>query len=114
MMNNKRGVSPLAITIVLIALAVSIGAVIMNLGGIYVKKIQSQDLECKKVFINSFELEKTPQCKNIQFDPIVYFFLNNQTENDIQCYQRSLIGKGDICLTSEILFNYGWTPVEKR
>lgn len=108
----KRGMSPIIATVLLIALAVSIGATIMSLGGIYYEKLAGGDSSCSEILINAYELEGGEQCKNYAFKSFVNFYSINETVILPQCYKGIATGKGDICADSEKLLEFSWVPTK--
>lgn len=106
----KKGINPLVATVVLIALAVSVGAVVMSLGGVYFEKARVEKLSCSKALISAFELE-ADKCPNYERS-IVNFYRADEDIKTPACYKGLLTGKGDICATSDILFNHTWTPAK--
>ena len=58
-MFNKKGISPLIATMLLVALAVAIGASFVSYAGFYFEQKPSGKADCKDYLINFFELDKT-------------------------------------------------------
>lgn len=108
----KRGMSPIIATMLLIALAVSIGATIMSFGGLYYEKIRLKDATCSKILINAFELEGKRQCRDYEFKSIVNFYHVNEDVKAPQCYIGIAAGKGNICTKSDKLLNFTWAPIK--
>ncbi len=109
----KKGISPIIATILLIALAVSIGATVISLGGFYYEKFRLEDSTCSEVLINAFELEEGRGCQNYEFKSIFNFYHPSETVVDPDCYKKVAMGKGDVCVASEVLLNYTWSPIKE-
>ena len=109
---HKKGISPLIATILLISLAISIGATLMNLGGIYYEKFREEKLSCSKALIGAFELEKEEQCKGYEFESILNFYKSDDSIKSPECYREIGSGKGSLCITSEKIFERSWTPAK--
>jgi len=110
----KRGMSPIIATILLIAFAVSIGATIISQTGVVWERIRLEDSECSKVLINAFNLEKTKQCENYEFESILKFYLLNETVITPTCYSIVGTGKGDICVRQDLILGSNWAPTSIR
>ena len=108
----KRGMSPIIATILLIALAVSIGATVMSLGGVYYEKFRSKDADCSEVLINAFELDQKSQCQSYEYKSILSFYYPNETIVTPQCYNGVATGKGSVCVKPELLLGSSWVPIE--
>jgi flagellin-like protein len=102
---NKKGVSPLIATVLLIAFAVALGAVVMNWGRGYVEDTanvarERSDTEVKcasDVGIEVVEIDSVPQiCYNQTSDPSnLSIILENKKSTVIQKVQARLIGNGN-------------------
>ena len=110
----KKGISPIIATILLIALAVSIGATIISFGGVYWEKVKLGDSSCSKILINAFELEDKKQCESYRFKSIIKFYYINETPTYPQCYSGVATGTGDICKTSDIHLESSWAPTDNN
>lgn len=108
----KRGMSPIIATMLLIALAVSIGATIMSFGGLYYEEIRLKDASCSKIIINAFELEGKKQCQDYEFKSIVNFYNVDEIVTTPECYSGIATGKGDICTKSKALLNSTLIPIK--
>lgn len=108
----KKGMSPLVATILLIAFAVSIGATVMSFGGVYYEKYRTEKVSCSKALISTFELEDKEQCQNYEFKSILNFYSSGESVKTPECYKETGTGKGDLCSTSEKLFDNTWIPVK--
>jgi flagellin-like protein len=82
----KKGISPLVVTIILIAFAVSLGGFVTSLGGVYYEKLRLQDSNCYEILINAFELEGQKQCSDYESKLIVNFYSVNETIRTPTCY----------------------------
>ena len=109
---SKRGMSPMIATILLITLAVSIGATVISLGGFYYEKVISGDSDCSKVLINVFNIENKKQCEEYRFESIIKFYYINETPTTPQCYSGVATGTADICKSPNILLDSEWVPAE--
>lgn len=107
----KRGMSPIIATVLLIAFAVSIGATVMSLGGIYYEKIRLEDASCSKVLINAFDLDNGRECRNYEHKSILNFYPTGKGITAPKCYSEVATGKVDICATSDAFLNSSWTPI---
>ena len=101
---GKRGVSPLIATVLLIAFAVALGAVVMNWGRGYVEDTaniarERSDTEVKcasDVDISFVEIDGTPQvCYNDtgNTENKIEFILENRKALDVEYVQARLIGE---------------------
>lgn len=108
----KRGVSPIISTILLIALAVSIGAAIMSLGGAFYEDARSRGIGCSEVLINAFKLDEMSQCQNYEFKSILNFYRTDETVIAPACYKEVTAGNANICVTPETLLNFTWAPIK--
>ncbi len=102
MFDSKRGMSPLIATILLIAFAVSIGAVIMSYGNLYdeVDDVDKVDLEvfCKDVDLEVYDIGGESQiCKTTTGEKdLVTFILINKGSKDIDGLQMLVSLKGAV------------------
>jgi len=110
-MFNKKGMSPLIATILLIALAVSIGATIMSVGGIYYENFKVDKSSCSRSLVTFFELKKNTACQDYELSSILNFYRSDDTVGNLKCYDQVGTGKGDFCIESETLFDKTWTLV---
>tara|TARA_Y100000310_G_C20674597_1_gene812230 strand:- start:1610 stop:1963 length:354 start_codon:yes stop_codon:yes gene_type:complete len=108
----KKGISPLVATILLIAFAVSIGATVMSFGGVYYEKYRGEKVSCSKSLISTFELEDKEQCRNYEFKSILNFYSAGEDVETPECYKETGTGKGDLCSTSEKVFDNTWIPTK--
>ena len=108
----KKGMSPIIATILLIALAVSIGATVISLGGIYWEKIKLGDGGCSNFQISAFELEKGKECQGYKYETILNFYTLNETKTDPQCYSGIATGEAKICVKREGILDYTWIPIK--
>ncbi|MBD3310073.1 hypothetical protein GF351_02545 [Candidatus Woesearchaeota archaeon] len=112
-MMDKKGVSPLIATVLLIAFAVALGAVVMNWGRAYVEQTaddvegQSEtDIKCSfDVSMEVIRIDDVPQlCYCNLSDPAyIEFTLQNIGREDIEDLQLVIIGESGIVSNSSIL-----------
>ncbi len=103
MLRSKRGVSPLIATVLLIAFAVALGAVVMNWGRGYVEDTantarESSDKEVKcasDVDINIVEIDSVPQiCYNTSFttdNTSIEFIVENKKSTNVEKIEARII-----------------------
>ena len=108
----KRGISPIVATVLLIALAVSVGAVIINIGGVYIGKF-GKNISCSDFEIRAFELEDDLKCKGYEFNPIVNFYRLEETIKTPECYTEVAEGDGKVCIAPDVVLDSTWTPTNK-
>ena len=102
---NKKGVSPLIATVLLIAFAVALGAVVMNWGRSYVedtanvaRERSDTEVTCtSQVDIDIVDIDSVPQvCYNLTGgganSPQVQFIVENKKTKRIEKIQARLIG----------------------
>ena len=107
MLRNKRAVSPLIATVLLIAFAVALGAVVMNWGRSYVEDTadlarERSDTEVKctsEVDMDIIDIDSVPQvCYNLTGGgasaPQVQFIVESKKSKNIEKIQARLIGTG--------------------
>jgi hypothetical protein len=105
--------SPIIATMLLIALAVSIGATVMSVGGLYYEKIRLEGGVCSEVLISAFGLGRERECLAYEHKSILNFYRSNDTVITPECYTGILTGKGDICTTSNALLDSSWAPIKE-
>ena len=104
----KRGISPLIATMLLIALAVSIGVTVISFGGLYIEKVRIEGAECLDVQIKAFGLDdQSSQCRNYGSEPIFNFYPADEQVIEPKCYTEIATGKGNICPPG-IFLNSTW------
>ena len=114
---SKKGMGPLIATILLIAFAVSIGAVIISYGP---SIIRQEDDRCSRVLINAYQLEEKKECENYEFKSLIKLYRLDESLSSLQCYNVIATGKGDICITQEFtpdttlkaVLDSDWTKTE--
>ncbi len=109
---NKRGVSPLIATVLLIAFAVALGAVVMNWGRSYVQETaedvrtkSDRDVECSQdVKIEVQKIDDVPQmCYGGESATgFLDFTIYNSGHKDIESLTVSIIGKTDIYTNTSV------------
>lgn len=103
MFASRKAVSPLIATVLLIAFAVALGAVVMNWGRGYVedtaniaRERSDTEVTCaSEVDIDIVEIDGVPQiCYNItaSANDTVHFIIENKKERDVERVQLRLIG----------------------
>ncbi len=104
--NHKRGVSPLIATVLLIAFAVALGAVVMNWGRSYteqtaasVKEKGDVDVKCSlNVKMKVIEFGGTPQFCSGQWgaDSYINFTITNSGDKKIELVKLQIFGESGI------------------
>jgi flagellin-like protein len=99
LLKNKKGLSPLIATILLIAFAVALGAVVMNIGRTTVLGAESDST------FTIVEIGGTKQICNLEkgSSSILEFTLKNGNEDEITDLQISIIGSKDITNLGKLL-----------
>jgi len=104
-LGSKRAVSPLIATVLLIAFAVALGAVVMNWGKTYVETTAEQvgqksstDINCEmNTDLTLKMLRGDPQiCYNNGSNMIINFMLENKGSIDIEKLQMTVIGNKEV------------------
>lgn len=128
MMKSKKGVSPLIATVLLIAFAVALGAVVMNWGRGYVEDTanvarERSDTEVKcasDVNLDIVDIDSTPQmCYNTS-DPgagntTVYFIVENKKNTNVEKIEARLIGSSTrVPLTIDLTRNSNLTTNQAK
>ncbi|MDP2750809.1 MAG: hypothetical protein Q8O89_08315 [Nanoarchaeota archaeon] len=118
-LKNKKAVSPLIATILLIAFAIALGAVVMNWGSTYVKK-QTEDIESKSnadikcstdSYLRVLSINGVPQIclRNSSTPERVEFLLENGPNTDLEGVLVTLVYNGttgsdtNVTLVSQII-----------
>ena len=110
-MFNKKGVSPLIATIVLVALAVAIGASFVSYAGTYFEQKSSGKTGCKDYLVNFFELDKTKNFCEAQ-SGIPYaakFEYDKKAVSKSGCYVSIASGTSRIC-DGQHFVDETWVP----
>ena len=107
----KRGISPIIATMLLIALAVSVGATVMSFGGIYYEERRLKDGDCSEILISAFEVEDKKQCEGYQIASLINFYSPDETVIDPKCYKEVATGKWDACVAPEPFLGSSWAPI---
>jgi len=99
LLKNKRGLSPLIATILLIAFAVALGAVVMNIGRSTILPDSGSSI---------FTLLEIGGAKQICYfdkgtESLLEFTIKNKGMAEISDLQLSLVGKRDIINTDDLL-----------
>ncbi len=106
---NKRGLSPLIATILLIAFAVALGAVVMNIGRTYSGDTPfNGDSECK--VSGSLDIPQIAGKQKICFkdqgeDSYIDFTIHNSASIDVSDLQITVYGANDVFNKDSILSN---------
>lgn len=109
---HKKGMSPLIATVLLIAFAVSVGATVMSVGGVYYEKLRTSEGDCSESLLSVFELENTDECKSYEFNPIINFYGSNENVKSPKCYKVVGTGKGELCSSKDLSANT-WAPAKE-
>lgn len=107
----KRGISPIIATMLLIALAVSIGATVMNFGGIYYEERRLKDGDCSEMLIGAFEVKDEKQCEGYQIASLINFYSLDEAIINPECYKEVATGKWDVCVKPKPFLDSSWAPV---
>lgn len=113
MMKNKRGISPLIATVLLIAFAVALGAVVMSWGKAYVTMDDTERVACSKVELQIHKIDK-PQLSFSRPENSVKFMIDNTGNVDIKGVRVWVVGEKDtliINVEEEIKQGY---PLRKK
>lgn len=109
-MLNKRGISPLIATALLVAVAVAIGASVVSYGGVYFEQRSSGKADCKEYMINFFELDKTKSsCAQSQIPYAAKFEYTSKPASKSDCYVSIASGTSRICDGKELV-EETWVP----
>jgi len=95
---NKRGMSPLFATVLLIAFSVALGAVVMSWGESYIEEraefvqggIQEVSRGCDAVFFSIMSVHATPQI--CQKDGTIEVFFDNGADVNLANIQAKVVG----------------------
>jgi hypothetical protein len=89
---NKKGVSPLVSTLILLVFATGLGAVVMSWGSSY-ERIEINE-ECKKTTLEIIEIQGLAHACLKEGN--IYYTLQNTGENNINEYRITLLGSNQI------------------
>ncbi|HII29747.1 hypothetical protein COT48_02690 [Candidatus Woesearchaeota archaeon CG08_land_8_20_14_0_20_47_9] len=105
---SKRGVSPLIATVLLIAFAVALGAMVMNLGSLYAdagdgEGIQQPNADCSGVAINIYRIEGREQVfyESSGKDIRITFMIENSGLKQIRGVKAIVVGDSRNVLTKD-------------
>ncbi len=128
-MFNKRGISPLFATILLIAFSVALGAVVMSWGESYIeekaefaKGVQEVSRGCEGIYFSIMSIQATPQI--CQRGDTIEVFLENGPSVSILNIQAKVVGTDNVAVVDNILkkslpkagsvkANFAFAPVGK-
>lgn len=99
MMKNKRGISPLIATVLLIAFAVALGAVVMSWGKAYVTMDDTERVACSKAELKIHEIEK-PELSFSRTGNYINFMVDNTGGIDIKGVRIWVIGEKKNLITN--------------
>ena len=92
--NSKKGVSPLIATVLLIAFAVALGAVVMNWGNQQVRSHVEEIELCKEVSLSWYSFNSREQiCYS---DSKIMFTLENGAELEVEDLKIIVVGEKDV------------------
>jgi len=108
MFKNKRGISPLFATILLIAFSVALGAVVMSWGESYIeekaefaKGVQEVSRGCDNIFFSIMTIQAVPQiCKR---GDTIEVFLENGPNANILNIQAKVVGMDNVAVVDNVL-----------
>lgn len=128
-MFDKKGISPLFATILLIAFSVALGAVVMSWGESYIeekaefaKGVQEVSIGCNSVYFTIMQVQAAPQiCHR---GDTIEAFIENGPNSAILNIQAKVIGTDDVAVIDNILSkslpkagsiktNFAFAPVGK-
>jgi len=107
-MFNKKGVSPLFATVLLIAFSVALGAVVMSWGESYIEEkaefaqgVQEVSRGCDNVYFSILSVNAMPQvCRS---GDTIEVFLDNGPNANLLNIQAKVIGTDDVAVVDNIL-----------
>ena len=99
MMKSKRGISPLIATVLLIAFAVALGAVVMSWGKTYVAMDDTERVACNKADLKIHEIQG-PELSFSRAGNYVSFMIDNTGSIDITGIRIWVIGDKDTFTTN--------------
>ena len=111
-MFNKKGLSPIIATTLLVALAVALGASFVTYAGALFEKKGAGKAECSDYLVNFFELDSTKNsCTSQPGTPVALKF-NQDSKQDAptDCYISVASGTSRICNTKVVYINNTWVP----
>jgi hypothetical protein len=110
-MSDKKGLSPIISTTLLVALAVAVGVSIVTYAGVLFEK-KSLDRLCNNYVIDFFELDNTKNVCISQFElPLALKFKHDtKPTKETDCYISIASGTSRICNTKEFSINNTWVP----
>jgi len=108
----KRGISPLVATILLISVAISIGATVMSFGGTFYESVRTGKSLCSKAVVSAFTLENGRECQNYESESIINFYKAGENVETPNCYKQVGTGRGNLCLGLDEVFNNTWIPIK--
>lgn len=107
-MFNKKGISPLFATILLIAFSVALGAVVMSWGESYIaekaefaKGVQEVSRGCDAVYFSILQIQAIPQI--CQRGDSIEVFIDNGPNADVLNIQAKVVGTDDVAVIDAIL-----------
>lgn len=111
-MINKKGISPLISTILLVALAVAIGTSIVSYSGKYFESQSlNKNLECRDYGVAFFELDKSKNtCSGFKSQLLLKFWGDkNKPLSEKECYASVASGTSHICNAKPVFIDKTWT-----
>ena len=112
-MHNKRGMSPIIATIMLVAFVVAVGVSFVSFAGSYVEqKSGNKTSACKEYALDFFQLDKTKQICVSKFEApfSIKFWSSNKPKTDTECYVNVASGTSKICNAEGVITEKAWTP----
>lgn len=113
-MNNKRGISPIIATMLLVAFAVAVGASFVSFAGFYFEtKSLNKTIGCKDYIIDFFELDRTKDFCILQFEVpfALKFEFGRKPSSTSNCYVSVASGTSKLC-NAEPFVDKTWIPSE--
>ncbi len=112
-MFNKLGVSPIIATMLLVALAIAIGASLVSYAGFYFEKKPAGLTGCRNYMVNLLELDKSREYCVFQFKvPIAFKLQTTPKKVENNCYLSIASGTTKICDVSESFVDKTWVVSE--
>ncbi|MEK6946533.1 MAG: archaellin/type IV pilin N-terminal domain-containing protein [Nanoarchaeota archaeon] len=111
-MLNKKGISPLITTILLISFVVAFGASFVTFAGSYYQgSVLNKSVECKDYLINFIELNKeNVECASkSKFPYALAVSYKNEPWSDFECYTNKASATSRVCDTN-IPLGKIWVP----
>lgn len=108
-MINKRGISPLIATMLLVALAVAIGVSFVSYAGVYFNSKSTNKSQCAEYSVDFFLRDNSkPQCARFGSAYLLKFWDKDKPSSDSGCYLSTASGTSSICNAQNSLTDNTW------